>query len=161
MRQAKPPISANLSLRISNGVCGARIFACHVGTFQKARECATCIPRPNIAKILRGNTPPESGKKASFLPPETLPKGPPIARADAWRVQFGAPRSTRTGPAIFFSLRNHTRFHPDCLDIGGNALPLFLASDPVVARFPLPERLTSSPQHPVGAVRCVAFQRLQ
>src|SRR5258708_8535433 len=49
---------------------------CRVGTFQKARECATCIPRPNLAKILRGNTPPESGKKASFLPPRDAPEGP-------------------------------------------------------------------------------------
>src|SRR2546427_731391 len=64
-------------------------------TFQKARECATCIPRPNVARVLRGNTPPESGKKASFFPPETLPKGPPIAHEESLlqiirRLQFAA-----------------------------------------------------------------------
>ena len=54
-----------------------------------------------------------------------------------------------------------------CVELGirqfhiTDALPLFLASDPVVVRFPLPERLTGSSQHPVGSVRCVAFQRLQ
>src|SRR2546430_1503934 len=51
-------------------------------------------------------------------------------RADAWWVQFGAPRSMRTRPAIIFSLRNHTRFHRIVLDIGRNAAPLILVSDP-------------------------------
>src|SRR6266446_6401267 len=60
------------------------------------------------------------------------------------------PRRMRSRPAIFFSLRNHSRFRRIVLDIGGNALPLFLASDPVVVRFPLPEQLTGSSQHPVG-----------
>ena len=67
----------------------------------------------------------------------------------------------RTRPAIFFSLRNHTCHNRIVLDIDGNALPLLLVSDPVVIRFPLPKRLTGSPQQPVGLVRGIALERLQ
>jgi hypothetical protein len=77
------------------------------------------------------------------------------------RVNASSPPLMRTGPNIFLSLANHPSLHRVILYIRQNPLPLPIVSNPMVVRFPLPERLTRSPKYKVRPSGGNAFERLQ
>jgi hypothetical protein len=62
-------------------------------------------------------------------------------------------------PAIIFSPRNQSRFHRIILDVECNPAPLSLIPDPVIVRFTLPKRLSSSSQKAIRFTSGAALQR--
>jgi hypothetical protein len=77
------------------------------------------------------------------------------------RVNASSPLHMRTGPGIFFSAVNHSRFHRVFLNIGANPLPFPFIAHPMVVGFPLPERLAGSSKYKVRGSGGKAFERLQ
>src|SRR5882762_10263316 len=80
------PISANVSIRISNGVRGARTFACHVGTRADAwlgdmEQCARDFARSRTLFLYGFSSP----------PPSHLPAGPMAIPylASVWQLASG------------------------------------------------------------------------